>query len=281
MTNTDSSSRQPYSDADFDVEADAESTARMLSLYAEQSNGIYDAFENHKEISYGPDPANKLDVFSPVGESQGVVVFIHGGWWCKGSKESRAFLAEPLLKAGFHFVNIEYPLAPASTMAEIVTSVERAMAWTYKEIGKWGGDPDHLIVAGNSAGGPLAATLCSLESLTRSGVPASAVQGLVGVSGLYDLSPFDTLFPAEWLTFDAETVKNYSPISGRYSPRLQILLAYGDKEPRGFHDQSKDFRDNLESQGKKIRCDEVMGHDHLSIIKEIPEMVKLLESAPK
>jgi len=268
-----------YTDADFDVESDQEGMARMLAHYAALSTAAYERLTGSRDLRYGSDPAERLDVFQPAGQSRGVVVFFHGGWWRSGSKEGRAFLAEALLRDGFHYVNVEYPLAPEASLPRIVESAERALAWVAREIGGYGGDPSRLFVTGNSAGGHLAATVSSLESLERSGVPAGSLRGLVGISGLYDLEPLLALEPNGWLRLDAATGAALSPVHRRYPSGLPVLLPWGSREPDGFRDQAALFHDRLAAAGHPVERREVAGEDHLTIIAHLPEFLASLAGA--
>src|SRR3954468_16289456 len=38
-----------------------------------------------KEVAYGPDPMNKMDVYATAGDSLGTIMYIHGGGWSGGS----------------------------------------------------------------------------------------------------------------------------------------------------------------------------------------------------
>lgn len=265
-----------YSDADFDVEADQEALERILAHYGTLSTAAYQRLGGARDLAYGPGPAERLDVFAPAGPSRGVVVFFHGGWWRSGSKEGRAFLAEPLVDEGFHFVNVEYPLAPEARLPQIVASAQRAMAWVGREIAGHGGDPRRLIVTGNSAGGHLAACAASLDGLAAAGLAPESVLALVGLSGLYDLAPLQALAPNAWLGLDAATVAGFSPLGRRYPERMRVTLAYGALEPSGFGEQSTAFGHRLGAAGRHVALAEMPGQDHFSIIARLPFFVKEL-----
>lgn len=81
-------------------------------------------------------------------------------------------------------VVISYRLAPAVTVMEQVRDVRRALEWTHKEVGRFGGDPGRIFLGGVSAGAHLCATLLTEE---RSEIKNKGVQGFVGLSGVYNI----------------------------------------------------------------------------------------------
>lgn len=124
----------------------------------------------HKNIDYVKssvadyDPVrHKLDVYEPKkGKSTGkVLVFIHGGSWDTGKKESYRFLGKAFAKNGIVTVVINYRLSPSAKYEAITYDCARAIAWVKDSISNYGGNAKEIFVAGHSAGGHLAALLCT------------------------------------------------------------------------------------------------------------------------
>jgi arylformamidase len=262
-----------YDDTDFDVEADQAELGRVLARYADLSTQAFTEHRCIKDVSYGDHPAQRLDIFLPETPVRDIVTFFHGGWWRSGTKETRAFLAPPILKAGSAFVSVEYPLAPATQLADIVESAAQAVAWVYQHFAPQSVTPPSLTFCGNSAGAHLAACVASLEGLDSIGVPAHCVQRLIGLSGLYDLAPLRPLFVKEWIDFTDRLVAGQSPMLRSYAPGLQIELYAGALEPRGFQDQTLGFAAALRDRGYAVQSGLIAGEDHLSIIPRLPEIV--------
>jgi arylformamidase len=262
-----------YDDTDFDVESDQAELGRVLARYADLSTQAFAEHRCIKDVSYGDRPAQRLDIFLPEIPVQDIVIFFHGGWWRSGTKETRAFLAPPILEAGSAFVSVEYPLAPATQLADIVACAAKAVAWVYQHFAPQSVTPPFLTLCGNSAGAHLAACVASLEELARIGVPAHSVHRLVGLSGLYDLAPLRPLFTKEWIDFTDGLVAGQSPMLRSYAPGLQIGLYAGSLEPRGFQDQTLGFAAVLRDCGHAVQSGLIAGEDHLSIIARLPEIV--------
>src|SRR5262245_48182174 len=105
-----------------------------------------------------------LDVYSPDGSKNLPVVFwIHGGGWQAGNKGMVGVKPKAFTEAGFVFVSINYRLLPSADMTALTTDVAAALGWVHKNIETYGGDPNRLLVMGHSAGGQLAALMCTDE----------------------------------------------------------------------------------------------------------------------
>jgi carboxylesterase type B len=105
-----------------------------------------------------------LDVYAPEGAKNLPVVFwIHGGGWQAGNKSMVGVKPKAFMEAGFVFVSINYRLLPTVDMTALTSDVATALGWVLKNIATYGGDPARLLVMGHSAGGQLAALMCTDE----------------------------------------------------------------------------------------------------------------------
>lgn len=114
------------------------------------------------EHAYGSDPAERLEFIAPrAGAPQRApIVYVHGGGWIMGHKESYTRFLSFLAEAGFPIFNLEYPLAPENPHPGILRSLLAAFDWIRSE------HPDvrGVHVMGDSAGGNLAMMLGLLAS---------------------------------------------------------------------------------------------------------------------
>lgn len=107
-----------------------------------------------------------------------VVLFYHGGGFVVGSVGTHDGLARHLCSgARVLVVSVDYRLAPEHPFPCAVEDSYAAACWAAEHAREWGGDPGRLAVAGDSAGGNLAAVVCQL-SLRRDG-PEMAYQALL------------------------------------------------------------------------------------------------------
>jgi acetyl esterase/lipase len=116
------------------------------------------------DVSYGHGPAKKLDIFPAEGINSGrVEIFLHGGYWRLLDKINFSYVANGLAPHGVTSVIVNYGLIPNVTMAELVDQCRAAVAWTYRHIAEYGGDPEQLYVSGHSAGGRLIAMMMATD----------------------------------------------------------------------------------------------------------------------
>ncbi|MEV0097146.1 alpha/beta hydrolase [Streptomyces sp. NPDC050738] len=132
----------------------------------------------------GPEgaPGIPVRIYRPVpGRSpwpRPTVVYFHGGGWVIGSVDSYDTSVRALCRAsGATVVSVGYRLAPEARFPAAAEDAHAALLWAADRIGELGGDPDALVVAGDSAGGNLA-TVASLIARERGG-PVPALQVLV------------------------------------------------------------------------------------------------------
>jgi arylformamidase len=130
-----------------------------------------------------------LDVYAPDSAKNLPVVFwIHGGGWQTGNKSMVGVKPKAFTEAGLVFVSINYRLLPTVNMGDLTSDVATALGWVHKNIATYGGDPDRLLVMGHSAGGQLAALMCTDETYAKAaGLSLTMIKGCVPV----DADTFD------------------------------------------------------------------------------------------
>jgi len=130
-----------------------------------------------------------LDVYAPEGAKNLPVIFwIHGGGWESGNKSMVGVKPKAFTEAGFVFVSTGYRLLPTVDMAALTNDVATALGWVHKNIATYGGDPARLFVMGHSAGGQLAALMCTDEKYAKAqGFSLTTIKGCVPV----DADTFD------------------------------------------------------------------------------------------
>jgi acetyl esterase/lipase len=145
-------------------------------------------------ISYGSDPRNKLDVYTPTyaADDAPVVVFFYGGSWNSGSRSDYRFVGEALASRGIVAVLADYRLYPQVHYQGFLEDSARAVGWTREHIGQYGGDASRLYVMGHSAGGYNAAMLAlDPKWLASVGMKPSMLRGWIGLAGPYDFLPIE------------------------------------------------------------------------------------------
>lgn len=145
-----------------------------------------------RDLAYGGDERHRLDVFRRVdsaGEARPVVVFVHGGGFVGGDKGAPGApfynnVGAWAVRSGFIGINVTYRLAPAHRWPAGAEDVAAAMEWTFDNVHLHGGDPQKVVVMGQSAG---AAHVAGYLTASRG---ARSVAGAVLLSGIYEPDAF-------------------------------------------------------------------------------------------
>ncbi len=153
-----------------------------------------DTFALTRDVSFGPLPANQVDVYRPLGTPPAggwpVVVFIHGGSWQKGSRDQYKFLGEALASRGIVLMSSSYRLYPEVRYPDFLPDSAQAVAYALDHADRHGGNPRKVLVMGHSAGAYNAAMVALDERwLAQQGHHITELAGWVGLAGPYDFIP--------------------------------------------------------------------------------------------
>ncbi len=123
----------------------------------------------------GPAGALPLRLYWPQGEGpHPVTLYMHGGGFVVGDLDTQDMIARALCAWGETLVvSVDYRLAPEHRFPAGIEDCWAALAWVAGNAAALGGDPAHIAVAGDSAGGNLAAAL-ALMARDAGGPPLSA-----------------------------------------------------------------------------------------------------------
>lgn len=183
--------------------------------------------EVFRDIVYTENPSDtslqSLDVYTPdSGGSLPVMVFVHGGGWQTGDKANAGEKPEFFQGAGYVYVSVNYRLSPEVVHPVHVSDVAEAIAWVYRNIVRYGGDPERIFLMGHSAGAHLAALVATDESyLESSGCPLEILRGVVLLDGAgYNLPAVHQYNPSLWspiyaipFTDNPDTWADASPVN--------------------------------------------------------------------
>lgn len=244
-----------------------------LALSDDEPANAYFETQSITDVAYqdGPDAdpvRHRLDIYVPKGHKDfPVLFFVHGGGWVRGSKNQfgvYGVLARTFTRHGIGVVMPNYRLSPAVQHPEHIRDVARALAWTHKNIGKYGGRPDEIFVSGHSAGGHLCALLATDSSyLKEVGLPPGVVRGCMPLSGLF-IIPEHRIFDVAFRKSDREAA---SPISHVRPGAPPFLVVLGDNDlPTCDRPQADAFCKKCANCGCTVELMEVPRRNHISIL---------------
>ena len=213
--------------------------AGYLQRWAADSSDALRSQQCEVDMRYGGGPNEHLDIFPAQQADAPVLFFIHGGYWRALDKKDIAFLAPAFTREGACVVVPNYALAPAVTIPEITMQLVKALAWTWRNIGKHGGDPSRITVAGHSAGGHLAAMmLACLWPTYEKGLPPNVVKNALSISGLHDIEPIrHTPFLQGDLKLTLQQARQASPALLAAPLHGTLAAVAGGDESQEFHRQ--------------------------------------------
>ena len=120
-------------------------------------------------MAYGPDSAQRLDVYLPAQAQAAPVVFmVHGGAWMVGDKAAAKVVDNKVahwLPQGVGVVSINYRMSRVPRVLDQVDDVARALALVQARASGWGLDTRRVLVMGHSAGAHLVALMTSDPAL--------------------------------------------------------------------------------------------------------------------
>jgi arylformamidase len=264
-----------YSTAvEFDVgyanSIDTAVVARWESFFREQSRRISE--RALVELAYGPDARNRIDFFPAPKAAPGapVLIAIHGGLWFLFDKWMMHFLVPAFTAAGVHVACPNYRLAPHVGLDEIVEDCQRAVAFLQLNRVATGVDSGPFSVLGHSAAGQLAAVLASTDWPTFDPrLPRDLVHSFVGVSGFYDIEPFERTGFQSQTAFTTDAYRRWNPVNLVRPGMPPGLLITGEKESALLHEMMKGYAGVLSASGVAVRTLDVPDEDHFSVLSRV------------
>ncbi|HIF95896.1 MAG TPA: alpha/beta hydrolase [Myxococcales bacterium] len=137
----------------------------------------------------GPQGEIPVRIYTPEGVDLPILLYFHGGGWVGGSVDCVENIGRGIADRGGHIVvNVDYRLAPEHKFPAGLEDCYAAVEWAAQHASELGGDPTHLVVAGDSAGANFA-TVCCLLAHERGGPPISQqvlIYPGVDLSGRHD-----------------------------------------------------------------------------------------------
>lgn len=218
------------------------------------------------DLPYGPHPRQCFDFFPATGVAQGVMLYLHAGYWQSRDKSLFRFLAPAFQARGFHVALANYPLCPDVTLDELVAAVTPSVAAVAAHARQRGGTDLPLVVAGHSAGAHLASVLGLVQGDLPRHDPAK-VDGVWAISGIYDLAPLTGTTLNHKLRLDAEAARRQSPLLTATAAPVPAVWLVGGAETPAFLAQNEAMHRRWQG-GAWSACAEVPGADHFTVLQD-------------
>lgn len=213
----------------------------------------------------------KLDVYYPSkAKGFATVVWFHGGGLEGGNKHIPA----ELRNKGIAVVAVNYRLSPEASNPAYIVDAAEATAWTFKNIEKYGGDPEKIFVAGHSAGGYLTLMIgLDKKYMAAFGADADKIKGLIPVSG--QTNTHYTIRKERGLPNGIPVVDEYAPINRVRTGLPPTLLITGDRalELTARYEENLHLEAIMKSVENEVELYELQGFDHGNVVVPAGELI--------
>jgi arylformamidase len=262
-----------YNKADLDIQYNMRVLLPDFQQYFDKWESWSDRARNHLngklDVAYGNGFLEKLDIFNTARPNTPVHVFIHGGYWMALDKSNFSYIAEVFVSAGATSVILNYGLAPAAKMDQIVRQTREGLAWVWRHISEFGGDPSRIYIDGHSAGGHLVAMLMVTNwPEFAQDLPKDLIKGGLAVSGLFDLEPIRLCYLNETLGMDQKVAFQNSPIHSVPEAAPPLILSVGGLETDELRRHSYEFAWKWRAQGLSLDVVDMAHCQHYTIYDE-------------
>jgi arylformamidase len=220
-----------------------------------------------KRVAYGPTPHEMLDIYPTRNANAPIAVFVHGGAWRSGHAMDSAYGAETFVRAGEHFVVLDFinVIESGGDLMPMIQQVRRGIAWLVRNAASFGGDVARIYVTGHSSGAHLGGCVLITDWEKDFGLPPDVVKGATLCSGMYDLKPVRLSKRSDYVRFTDSVEDALS--TQRHLDRINcpITLLHGTLETPEFQRQTKEFAAALKSAGKPVRLIVAEGYNHYEV----------------
>lgn len=221
----------------------------------------------------------KLDIYYPKDTTNvATIVWFHGGGLEFGEKN----IPEGLLEKGVVVVTVNYRMHPKVKHPVYIEDAAAAVAWTFKNIERYNGDPKKIFLTGHSAGGYLA-NMVGLDKsyLEEHDVDANELAGLIPFSG-HAITHF---------TIRRERgIKGTQPIIDKYAPLFHVrndappmLLITGNREKEllgRYEEVAYLYRMMQVVEHPDVELMELDGYGHNMVYPAIPLLLNFVKQKP-
>lgn len=190
----------------------------------------------------------KLDLYYPDHQPGfATIVWFHGG----GIRAGNKFVPQELKEKGYAVVAVNYRLSPQVECPAYIEDAAASVAWVFRHIAEYGGDPDLIFVSGHSAGGYLASMIgLDKHYLETFDIDANRIAGLIPYSG-HAITHF-TVRQERGIDGKQPILDEFAPLYHVRADAPPYVIVTGDRE--------KELLGRYEESAYMMRMMKVVGH---------------------
>ncbi len=248
-------------------------------------NDLNKRYTEHKDIVYKHTNTSdqKLDLYTlkDSKEKRPVYIFIHGGGWRKGTKDSIAGQITAFMKNNWVVANVDYRLLGEALAPAAVIDCRCALYWLVAHADEYGIDKNRIVLGGTSSGGHLSLMTGLLPNdhpfNDSCGTPAdfkiAAILNFYGITDVNDILSGANRrgFGVDWLGDQPgvqEVAKSVSPLTYVRSGIPPVFTVHGSSDPTVPYEQAVKLSSKMDSLGLKNKFISIEGGKHGKFSKE-------------
>ncbi len=244
-------------DAAYDNNSAVRNSATLIAERNEASAALRASRKSFLDVPYGDRERTKIDLYPGTDGTAPCLVFLHGGYWQRNSREVFAMLVEGVAAHGWSVAIPGYSLAPDASLTQIVAEISQSLDWLSQH-GAAYGISGPVILSGWSAGAQLVAM-----TLDHPRVAAG-----LAISGVYDLAPIRDTGLNNALKLTDREVAALSPLR-RPAVQKRLDIAYGTAELPALVFDSVQLHKARTAANAPGKIFPIEGADHFSILGEL------------
>jgi len=248
---------QAERDAAYDNNAAVRNSATLIAERNQASEKLRASRNSFLDVPYGDRERTKIDLYPADSMTAPCLVFLHGGYWQRNSREVFAMLVEGVAAHGWSVAIPGYSLAPDVSLTDIVTEISRSLDWLAQNGGSYG-ISGPVVLSGWSAGAHLVAMALDHPRVTAG----------LAISGVYDLAPIRDTGLNNALKLTDEEVARLSPLR-LPAVHKRLDIAYGTAELPALVFDSIQLHEARMAAGAPGNLFPIEGADHFSILGEL------------
>lgn len=244
-----------------------------------------------RDLPYGPESTQRLDLSLPAVPGFPTVIFVHGGSLTHGDKADEDYrdVCARFPAAGIACATINYRLAPAHPWPAQAEDVAAAVAWVGRNIAARGGDPERLFLLGHSSGATLVALVgADRRYLAAVGMTTAGLRGVIPMGsimwdddleqavGRHGRAAVEAAFrrdPDNAMFSSLDAYLDHWPIRHLRAglPRYLFLIAETEQEQPPVLRTNREFAERAAALGNRAEYRVLPGRSHDSAIRKLGE----------
>lgn len=235
-----------------------------------------------KNINYAgnTEVKNTLNIFykNDGVNDKPVLIFIHGGSWSSGKKETYWWLGRNFARKGIVTVIINYPLAPDAQYGKMAEDCALAVKWVQNNINNYQASAEKIFVMGHSAGAHLSELINADPQYFKKVGIKNPIKGVI-LNDPFGLDLFEYLTTAEKDNFYYDFIRTFttkpavwklaSPMNYADNIKNPHLLFYGGKTYGSIKLQTPGLYEKLKANSVPADIREVSGKSHVPMISQM------------